>query len=380
MSLRTYAGGMRVAVLARAERLTEQAADALLKTLEEPPPGTVIVLCAASPEALPATILSRAQHVSLATVPVRRIVAWLEAAGIEPRLARLAAALSGGRPGRALRLASEPGALAAEVEALHAFLAIAGGGLDGALRAAAELTPGAGSEGRERALLLLAVWSSFVRDAALEASGVSEFRLWADYADPLERWAESLGAGRLTDILGALLRAGGEIAQYAQPRLTFETLFLDIFAGPEPPPPVEAPAAPAAVADAPDAVAQPARRPGGAAPAEPAALKPAGSWRSAVVAAAQHQEEAEHQERADRQQPGTFLELLGEGALATRRGQRHLDRRVGHQADGAGYGLDGVRRLRLVPCGNHGVVAGRRGGRHGRVIPARNKGHPILDA
>jgi DNA polymerase-3 subunit delta' len=252
MSLRTYAGGMRVAVLARAERLTEQAADALLKTLEEPPPGTVIVLCAASPEALPATIFSRAQQISLAAVPVRRIVGWLEAGGTEPRLARLAAALSGGRPGRATRLASEPGALAAEINALHAFLAIAGGGLDGALRAAAELTPAAGVEGRERALLLLAVWSSFVRDAALEASGVSEFRLWADYADPLERWAESLGADRLTDILGSLLRAGAEIAQYAQPRLTFETLFLDIFAGPEPPPPVEVPATPAAVADAPD--------------------------------------------------------------------------------------------------------------------------------
>jgi DNA polymerase-3 subunit delta' len=261
MNLRTYAGGMRVAILARAERLTEEAADALLKTLEEPPPGTVVVLCAANPEALPPTVLSRAQQVSVATVPLTRIVAWLEGAGIEPPLARLAAALSGGRPGRASRLASEPGALASEVEALHAFLAIAGGGLDGALRAATELTPGAGAEGRERALLLLAVWSSFVRDAALEASAVTELRLWTDYAEPLERWAESLGAARLTDILGALLRASSEIAQYALPRLAFETLFLDIFAGPEPPPPVEVPVAPAAAADAPPTSASHGRPP-----------------------------------------------------------------------------------------------------------------------
>jgi DNA polymerase III subunit delta' len=259
MNLRTYAGGMRVAVLARAERLTEQAADALLKTLEEPPPGTVIVLCAANPEALPATILSRTQQLSVATVPLARIVPWLEAAGIEPRLARLATALSGGRPGRASRLASEPGALAAEVEALHAFLAIAGGGMDGALRAASELTPTAGVEGRERAMMLLAVWASFVRDAALEASAVSEFRLWTDYAQPLERWAESLGAARLTEILGSLLRAGGEIAQYAQPRLTFETLFLDIFVGPDSPPAVDVPATPSGVADAPAASARPTK-------------------------------------------------------------------------------------------------------------------------
>lgn len=261
MSLRTYAGGMRVAVLARADRLTEQAADALLKTLEEPPPGTLLVLCAANPEALPETIVSRTQQIPLAAVPAARIVAWLELAGAAPPLARLAAALSGGRPGRALRLAREPGALAAEVEALHAFLAIAGGGMEGALRAAADLTPGGGADGRERAMLLLAVWSSFVRDAALEASAVTELRLWADYADALDRWAESLGAARLTDILGLLLRAGGDIARYGQPRLTFETLFLDIFVGPQSPPPVEVPAAPAGLASAPVAVAKPKAAP-----------------------------------------------------------------------------------------------------------------------
>jgi DNA polymerase III subunit delta' len=269
MSLRTYAGGMRVALLARAERLTEQAADSLLKTLEEPPPGTLIILCAANPEALPATILSRAQHIPMATVPVTRIVAWLEQKGTEPRLARLAAALAGGRPGRALRLVSEPGTLAGEIEALHGFLAIAGGGMEGALRAAAELTPGAGAEGRERAMMLLAVWSSFVRDAALEASAVSEFHLWTDYAEPLERWAESLGAARLTDILGSLLRAGGEIAQYAQPRLTFETLFLDIFVAPQAPPAVDVPSIPAAVAEAPAATS------GAAKPTRPGPRRPA---------------------------------------------------------------------------------------------------------
>jgi DNA polymerase-3 subunit delta' len=261
MNLRTYAGGMRVAVLARADRLTEQAADALLKTLEEPPPRTLIVLCAANPESLPETIVSRTQQTVLGGVASARIVSWLEDAGTEPRLARLAAALSGGRPGRALRLASEAGVLASEVEALHAFLAIAGGGMEGALRAAADLTPGAGAEGRERALLLLAVWSSFVRDAALEAAAVPELRLWSEYAEPLERWAASLGLARLTDILGLLLRAGGEIARYAQPRLTFETLFLDIFVGSQAPPPVRPPATPVGLADAPAAVPTAARSP-----------------------------------------------------------------------------------------------------------------------
>jgi DNA polymerase-3 subunit delta' len=267
MSLRTYAGGMRVAVVARADRLTEQAADALLKTLEEPPPNTLIVLCAANPEALPATLLSRARHVALGTVDVVSIASWLEERGVDARVAALASALSGGRPGRAHRLASEPGVMVAEVEALHAFLAIAGGGMEGALRAASELTPGAGVEGRERATLLLSVWSSFVRDALCQAASTPQLRLWTEYADPLERWAESLGAARLSDILGLLLRARAEISQYAQPRLTFETLFLDIFSGPAAPPPVPPPALPGALADAPASAAPsararaPARRP-----------------------------------------------------------------------------------------------------------------------
>ncbi|MEO8897226.1 MAG: hypothetical protein ABI352_06525 [Candidatus Dormibacter sp.] len=251
MSLRTYAGGMRVAVMARADRLTEQAADALLKTLEEPPPNTLIVLCAANPEALPSTLLSRTRLIALGTVDVARIASWLEEHGVDTRLASLASALSGGRPGRAHRLASEPGVMVAEVEALHAFLAIAGGGMEGALRAAAELTPGAGVEGRERATLLLSVWSSFVRDAVCQAAGVPQLRLWTGYADSLERWAESLGAARLTDILGLLLRARAEISQYAQPRLTFETLFLDIFSGPAAPPTVPPPLLPPALAEAP---------------------------------------------------------------------------------------------------------------------------------
>jgi DNA polymerase-3 subunit delta' len=269
MSRRTYAGGARVAVMARAERLTEQAADALLKTLEEPPPHTVIVLCASNPEALPATIVSRSQHLLLSTVEVARIATWLEDGGVAPGLARLAAALSGGRPGRARRLASQPGAMAVEVQALHAFLAIAGGGMDGALRAAAQLTPAAGSEGRDQAMMLLSVWAGFVRDALCEAAGLPDVRIWTDYHEPLGQWAESLGPARLTEMLGLLLAASAQVAQYVQPRLTFETLFLDLFVGPGSPPPVAAPAGPAALAEAPAPGPAAARDPRGTARRRP---------------------------------------------------------------------------------------------------------------
>lgn len=267
LALRPYAGGMRVAIVARAERLTEQAANSLLKTLEEPPPSTLIVLCASTPERLPPTVISRLQHLPLTTVPIADIAAWLIGRGVHERLAGLASALSGGRPGRAVRLATEPGALHAELTALHAFLAIAGGGVEGALRAAAELAPSGGADGRERALLLLAVWASFVRDALCEATAASELRVWLDYTDAVERWAESLGPQRLTAILALLVRATGEISQYAHPRLTLDALFLDIFVGPQSPPPLHVPPQPVAASLAPQAETRPARMPPAATPA-----------------------------------------------------------------------------------------------------------------
>ncbi|MHB8717673.1 MAG: DNA polymerase III subunit [Candidatus Dormibacteria bacterium] len=261
MAMRPFAGGRRVAVIARAERFTETSADVLMKTLEEPPPGTLLILCATTPEALRDTLVSRLLHVGLAPVPAPEITAWLRGRGVDEALARFAASLSGGRPGRALRLATEPGALRAEVAALHGFLAVAGTGLDGALGAVAALAlPSGGAEARERVLSLLAVWASFVRDAALTASSVDEGRLWSDYTEPLERWADSLGAARLTDILGLLLRASADIGRYAQPRLTIEALFLEIFAGPQQPPPTPEPPLPAVVNAAPQADAGPPAR------------------------------------------------------------------------------------------------------------------------
>ncbi|MFN2450745.1 MAG: ATP-binding protein, partial [Candidatus Dormibacteria bacterium] len=181
LSLRPYAGGRRVAVIARAERLNEEAANTLLKTIEEPPPGTHLVLCTSFPERLPATILSRCQTIGLSPVPAELVSDWLIAShGVEADLARTAAALAGGRPGRARRLATEPGVLAAEVEAIDALLRIAGTGRSGALRAAAQLAPAVpgGPDGRAvaraRALAQVGAWTGFLRDVACLNAGAPE--------------------------------------------------------------------------------------------------------------------------------------------------------------------------------------------------------------
>jgi len=241
LTLRAYAGGLRVAVIARADRLTEQAANSVLKTLEEPPPGTHLLLCAAHPERLPATILSRCQQVSLAPLAAATISAWLHAEhGVDTALATTAAALSGGRPGRALRLATEPGALRAEVDAIDAFVAAGGSGRAGALKAAAALAPSQGAEGRETAMRHVTAWASFVRDVACLAGGAPELLVWQDHREAAERWAEALPQPRIAGILGRCVEAADQLAAYSIPRLTYEVLFLDVFATDPAPPHVAA--------------------------------------------------------------------------------------------------------------------------------------------
>jgi len=254
LALRPYAGGRRVALLARADRLTEQAANCLLKTIEEPPAGSHLVLTAAHPEKLPETVISRCEHIVLRPVASSDIGRWLETRhSVDPERAGVAAALAAGAPGRALRLATETGVLAAELDALDRFLATGGGGVVGALRTAAAVAPGAGAEGREQGLATLSAWSSFVRDAACFATGAPELALWTAYRPALERWAEELPAERIVVILGRIVAAGEAVAAYAQPRLAFETLLLDIFAGSDSPPAVEPPKRPAALAALSDA-------------------------------------------------------------------------------------------------------------------------------
>jgi len=240
LALRPYANGPRVAILARADRLTDQAANALLKCLEEPPPATSLLLTAAAPERLPPTILSRCQQIALGPVPESEIAAWLDTTGVPASIAEVCARLAAGRPGRARRLANDPSSLSAELAALNRFLAVGGGGVGGVIAAAVELVgTAAGADARESLLVQLAVWASFCRDAACYAAGAPELARWTSHRPALEAWASALSPGRAGEILELVLRAAGDIAAYANPRLTVEVLLLDIFAAAEHPPSVE---------------------------------------------------------------------------------------------------------------------------------------------
>ena len=121
-SRRPSTGRWQIVVVEDADRLTEGAANALLKVVEEPPPSTVFLLCAPSvdPEDIAITLRSRCRHVALVTPSTPAIAQVLiDRDGLGEQQARWAASVSGGHVGRARRLATDPDARQRRARALE---------------------------------------------------------------------------------------------------------------------------------------------------------------------------------------------------------------------------------------------------------------------
>jgi len=137
----------QVMVVEDADRLTDQAVNALLKAVEEPAPHTVWLLCAPTTEDLLPTLRSRCRHVRLRTPSTEAIVAVLvDRDGIDPAVAASAARASQGHVGRARWLATDPDARRrrSDVLAIPASLT----GLDACLDAATTLGAAAEEDAR----------------------------------------------------------------------------------------------------------------------------------------------------------------------------------------------------------------------------------------
>lgn len=117
-------GGWRVALIDSADELNRNAANALLKVLEEPPPRTVLMLLTSAPGRLIATIRSRCRRLELRPVEDAKIERFLTEEGVRDDVAAIAAA-SKGRPGYALELAS--GAGGGAIALVDDFFRAAGG-------------------------------------------------------------------------------------------------------------------------------------------------------------------------------------------------------------------------------------------------------------
>lgn len=105
LSYRPYEGKKRVCILDGADRMKAEGANALLKTLEEPPPDTLLILLATERDLLLPTIVSRCQQVRFTSLPINQMIEELtRRLSMEKREAKTVAELSQGSLGRALEM------------------------------------------------------------------------------------------------------------------------------------------------------------------------------------------------------------------------------------------------------------------------------------
>ena len=216
--------GKRVIIIEEADRMNAAAANALLKTLEEPSPGNVLLLTTARSHALPMTILSRCQHLRFTPLPREEVARFLrEKEGLDAAAAAVLAASSGGSIGRALEMNRED------------YLTLR----NGILEHLAQDDPAdllkrlafAGRFGTERGEILerLRILRGGYRDGlVLRETGEKERLMFQDRAGVIEAIAGRLSGRDLLHNIAAVEAAMSAIAQNANKSLTLEAMLIKL--------------------------------------------------------------------------------------------------------------------------------------------------------
>jgi len=217
-------GRWKVYIIRQMEQATAEAANCLLKTLEEPPAHVILLLTASQADALLPTIVSRCQVLNLrplANETVQR--ALQERWGVDAERARLLARLSGGRLGWAVAASQNDTILARREKHLDEMMELLSQGRVERLGYAQQL-----SRNPEAAPELLHLWLSWWRDLLLAASDSSAGIINIDREDALRAQAQRYSLGQVRDFVEALRAAAWRLEHNANTRLTLEVLTLSL--------------------------------------------------------------------------------------------------------------------------------------------------------
>jgi DNA polymerase-3 subunit delta' len=227
-SLRPYEGRKRVYIIQEAERLSQEAANALLKTLEEPPPDVLLIVLTADIDSLLPTVISRCMQLDLRPLPIPEVTQLLQdeynvAVAEAERFARL----SRGCVGWAIQAVQDPEPVAALHQRLERIASICEGDLNHRFSYADDLARRFQRDraaGREE----LYLWLRWSRDILLILQGQTDQVVHVTWLETLERLASNVSprevvawAHVITDTLDAL-------DQNANPRLALEVLMLEM--------------------------------------------------------------------------------------------------------------------------------------------------------
>ncbi len=228
VNLNPYEGSRSVIIIAGADTMTVDAANALLKTLEEPPPGVLFLLLTDDEESLLSTIRSRCQTLQLLPMSRHQMTQFLVArhsvSEIEAdRLYRL----SRGCLGWALQALEDPQVLDQRQADLERMRETVAAGLDTRFTYANEVAS-LFSSNRPAARELLALWLRWWRDLLLVKEGAEEYLHNADQSDALRTHAATLTTAQIAAFIRRLMDTLTALDANASPRLALETLMLHV--------------------------------------------------------------------------------------------------------------------------------------------------------
>jgi DNA polymerase-3 subunit delta' len=226
---RPFEGRRRVVLVREADTLEPQAQNALLKSLEEPPPGTVFILTTAVPGALLPTVRSRAMRLAFGRLSEPEVVRVLvDRHGYHEDDARAAAVLADGSAGQALALGSVDLGAIHEMALLLLNQAVVGEGASNRLQAASTLIGSAKEErARETLALILRMLASMLRDLELLNAG-GDRRALANpgLAADLARLQSAFGGARAREAFGAVDQAIMALERNAGPKVVADWVSL----------------------------------------------------------------------------------------------------------------------------------------------------------
>jgi DNA polymerase-3 subunit delta' len=221
-----YEGKCKVFILDRAERLSDEAANRLLKTLEEPPPRTLLILLTSKENLLLPTITSRCQRVELPPLHHTQVEeALTQHWNMAPERAKFLARLSKGCLGWALLAEQDDALLGERSQRLDTLLALDKPGRGARLSFAGELAAQF-SKNRDLVESWIGLWLEWWRDILLLKEGNRESITNIDRESEIVWRAKCYTLRQLLASIRNLQEALGQLNQNANPRLVLEVLML----------------------------------------------------------------------------------------------------------------------------------------------------------
>lgn len=230
-SLKPYEALWKAYIVRDAETMSEEAANCLLKTLEEPPPQVILMLTAPTPEALLPTLVSRCQPVPMHPLPISQIETALQTQfGCDPQRAGLLARLSIGHMGWAIQAAGDQTVLEGRQRLLDRLAGLSRATRVDRLAFAAEQGQRYGKDmsGRESVHAVLDLWSTWWRDLLLAKAGCQNMMVNADRTEALLKETRRYSLAQVRAFLESLRAAGQQLRQNVNPRLALEVLVLAV--------------------------------------------------------------------------------------------------------------------------------------------------------